>query len=48
MKPAPAAAATAGWLILHQRLGPVPVAALFLITAASAGVTRAAKPASSG
>ncbi|MEU4690126.1 FIST N-terminal domain-containing protein [Actinoplanes sp. NPDC023714] len=36
----PAAAAIAGLLILDQRLGPVPIAALVLVTAASLGVTR--------
>ncbi|WP_067508277.1 DMT family transporter [Actinoplanes sp. TFC3] len=38
----PAAAAVAGWLILGQRLGWVPIAALVLVTLASAGVTRSA------
>jgi inner membrane transporter RhtA len=36
----PAAAAVAGLLILDQHLGPVPIAALVLVTAASIGVTR--------
>jgi inner membrane transporter RhtA len=36
----PAAAAIAGLLILHQRLGPAPIAALVLVTVASIGVTR--------
>jgi inner membrane transporter RhtA len=36
----PAAAAIAGLLILDQHLGPAPIAALVLVTAASAGVTR--------
>lgn len=36
----PAAAAIAGLLILDQRLGPVPIAALALITAAGVGITR--------
>ncbi|GAA1891540.1 EamA family transporter [Asanoa iriomotensis] len=36
----PAAAAVAGLLILDQRLGPAPIAALLLVTAASIGVTR--------
>jgi inner membrane transporter RhtA len=35
----PAAAAIAGLLILHQRLGPAPIAALVLVTVASIGVT---------
>lgn len=35
----PAAAAVAGLLVLHQRLGAVEVAALLLVTLASAGVT---------
>lgn len=38
----PAAAAIAGLLILGQHLGPVPIAALVLVTAASAGITRPA------
>jgi inner membrane transporter RhtA len=37
----PAAAALAGLLLLHQRLGAVEVAALVLVTLASAGVTLA-------
>ncbi|GIE14535.1 threonine transporter RhtB [Paractinoplanes ferrugineus] len=37
----PAGAALAGLLVLHQRLGPVEIAALLLVTAASAGVTLA-------
>jgi inner membrane transporter RhtA len=36
----PAAAALAGLLILHQHLGPLPIAALLLVTAASIGITR--------
>jgi inner membrane transporter RhtA len=36
----PAAAAVAGLLILHQHLGPIPIAALLLVTVASLGVTR--------
>ena len=36
----PAAAAAAGLLILHQHLGPAPIAALVLVTVASIGVTR--------
>lgn len=43
----PAAAAIAGLLVLHQRLGAVEIAALLLVTLASAGVTlgrRAAVP----
>jgi len=36
----PAAAAIAGLLILRQHLGPAPIAALVLVTAASFGVTR--------
>jgi len=36
----PAAAAIAGLAILHQHLGPVPIAALVLVTVASVGVTR--------
>ena len=35
----PAAAAIAGLVVLHQRLGPVQLAALALVTLASAGVT---------
>jgi inner membrane transporter RhtA len=35
----PAAAAIAGLLVLHQRLGAVEIAALLLVTLASAGVT---------
>jgi inner membrane transporter RhtA len=35
----PAAAAMAGLLILGQRLGPVPIAAIALVTAAGVGVT---------
>ncbi|MBL7259262.1 EamA family transporter [Actinoplanes sp. LDG1-01] len=35
----PAAAAVAGLLILHQRLGPAEIVALVLVTLASAGVT---------
>ena len=35
----PAAAAVAGLLVLGQRLGPVEIAALMLVTLASAGVT---------
>lgn len=38
----PAAAAIAGRLILHQRLGPVPITALVLVTVAGFGVTRRA------
>jgi inner membrane transporter RhtA len=37
----PAAAALAGRLILHQRLGPVPSTALVLVTLAGIGITRA-------
>ncbi len=37
----PAAAALAGLLILHQRLGPAEIVALALVTLASAGVTLA-------
>jgi inner membrane transporter RhtA len=36
----PAAAAIAGLLILHQHLGPAPIAAIVLVTVASIGVTR--------
>jgi len=36
----PAAAALAGLFILRQHLGPVPIAALVLVTVASVGVTR--------
>jgi inner membrane transporter RhtA len=39
----PAAAAIAGLLVLHQHLGPIEVAALALVTAASAGVTLTGK-----
>ncbi len=35
----PAAAAIAGWLVLGQRLGPRQLAALLMVTLASAGVT---------
>lgn len=35
----PAAAAIAGWLVLGQRLGPRQIAALLMVTLASAGVT---------
>jgi inner membrane transporter RhtA len=35
----PAAAALAGLLVLHQRLGPVEIVALVLVSLASAGVT---------
>jgi inner membrane transporter RhtA len=34
----PAAAAVAGLLILGQRLGPAPILALILVTAASIGI----------
>jgi inner membrane transporter RhtA len=37
----PAAAAIAGLIVLHQRLGVVEIVALVLVTAASAGVTLA-------
>lgn len=37
----PAGAALAGLIVLGQRLGPVEIAALVLVTVASAGVTRA-------
>jgi inner membrane transporter RhtA len=37
----PAAAATAGWLILGQRLGAVPIVAIALVTVAGVGVTGA-------
>jgi inner membrane transporter RhtA len=37
----PAAAAIAGWLVLGQRLGPRQLAALLMVTLASAGVTLA-------
>jgi inner membrane transporter RhtA len=40
----PAAAALAGLLVLDQRLGPVEVAALALVTLASAGVTVSSGP----
>jgi inner membrane transporter RhtA len=36
----PAAAAIAGLLILHQHLGPAPIAALVLVSTAGVGVTR--------
>jgi inner membrane transporter RhtA len=36
----PVAAATAGLLILHQHLGPAPIAALCLVTAAGVGITQ--------
>jgi inner membrane transporter RhtA len=36
----PAAAALAGRLILHQHLGPAPIAAVILVTAAGLGITR--------
>jgi inner membrane transporter RhtA len=38
----PAGAAVAGRLILHQHLGPVPITALVLVTAAGVGITRPA------
>ena len=44
----PAAAALAGLIVLHQRLGPVEIVALLLVSLASAGVTlfrRADRPA---
>jgi inner membrane transporter RhtA len=40
----PAAAAIAGRLILHQRLGPVPIVALVLVTVAGVGITRSNPP----
>jgi inner membrane transporter RhtA len=36
----PAGAAIAGFLILHQRLGPIPILALLLVTTAGVGITR--------
>ena len=36
----PAAAAIAGFVILNQHLGPTPIAALILVSAAGIGITR--------
>jgi inner membrane transporter RhtA len=43
----PAAAAIAGLLILHQHLGPAPIAAIVLVTGASIGVARRNRTAAS-
>ena len=44
----PAAAAISGWVILHQQLAPAELAALLMVTLASAGITLAARPRDSG
>ena len=40
----PAAAAIAGFVILNQHLGPTPIAALILVSAAGIGITRPPAP----
>jgi inner membrane transporter RhtA len=41
----PAGAAIAGFVVLHQHLGPAPIAALIVVTLAGVGVTTTSNPA---